>query len=302
MWRPLFLCCWCGGHESPTMQQMQKTIPFALTLCLFASLSACVMPVSERINRAHALATAAGLQPRVFDGSLPLQGFYRAGEPGDTLYIFIEGDGYAWVSPSQPSRNPTPLAPLALQLAAADPASSLLYLGRPGQYLRPAVSPRYWTSARFAPEVVQAMAEAIDVHRQTVASGPVVLVGYSGGAALAALLAQRFIDDNNVEVAGLMTVAGNLDVAYWVESQGLSPLPASLDPATEARALAGLAQRHLYGTRDTQVPAAVLNSFLGQIGSRVCVETMPVDASHAGPWLPAWQDSRQRALRCSGVE
>ena len=281
---------------------MKKTIPFVLTLCLFVSLSACVMPVSERINRAHALATAAGLQPRVFDGSLPLQGFYRAGEPGDTLYIFIEGDGYAWVSPSQPSRNPTPLAPLALQLAAADPASSLLYLGRPGQYLGPTVSQRYWTSARFAPEVVQAMAEAVDAHRQAVASGPVVLVGYSGGAALAALLAQRFLLDNSVDVVGLMTVAGNLDVAYWVQSQRLSPLTGSLDPASKAAALAGVPQRHLYGNLDTQVPVAVLNSFLGQIGSRVCVETLAVEASHAGPWLPAWQDSRQRPLRCSQVE
>lgn len=302
MWRPLFLCCWYGGHESPTIRQMKKTFPFVLALCLFASLSACVMPVSERINRAHALAAAAGLQPHVFDGSLPLQGFYRAGAPGDTLYVFIEGDGYAWVNPSQPSRNPTPLAPLALQLAAADPASSLLYLGRPGQYLGQTVSQRYWTSARFAPEVVQAMAEAIDAHRQAVASGPVVLVGYSGGAALAALLAQRFLQNKNVEVVGLITVAGNLDLAYWVQSQRLSPLTASLDPASEAAALAGLAQRHLYGSRDAQVPVAVLNSFLGQVGSRACVETLSVDASHAGPWLPAWQDSRQRPLRCSQVE
>ncbi len=280
---------------------MNKTIPFGLTLWLFACLSACVMPLSERITRAHALASEAGMTSRVFDGALPLQGFYRAGAPGDTLYIFIEGDGYAWVSPSQPSRNPTPLTPLALQLAAADSASSLLYLGRPGQYLG-AVSQRYWTSARFAPEVVQAMAEAIDAHRQAVASGPVVLVGYSGGAALAALLAQRFLHSNSVEVVGLITVAGNLDVAYWVESQGLSPLTASLDPATEASALAGLAQRHLYGSRDTQVPVAVLNSFLGQVGSRACIETLSVDASHAGPWLPAWQDSRQNPLRCSEAE
>ena len=300
MWRPLFLCGWCGAHESLTMRHMKQAILFPLILCFYFSLPACVTPVSERISRAHTLAAEAGLESHVFEGVLPLQGFYRTGVPGETLYIFIEGDGYAWVSPTQPSRNPTPLAPVALQLAAIDSAPSLLYLARPGQYLRASVPQRYWTSARFAPEVVQAMAEAIQTHHRAVAAGPVVLVGYSGGGALVALLAQRLLDHSGIEIAGLITVAGNLDPAYWAENHGLSPLTESLNPASDASALAGLAQRHFYGTRDTQVPQAVLESFLEQMGNRHCVEALPVDASHAGPWLPAWQQSRPRPLPCTG--
>jgi pimeloyl-ACP methyl ester carboxylesterase len=300
LWRPLFLSGWCVAQESPTMRHMKQAILFPLILCFYFPLAACVTPVSERVSRAHAMAAEAGLESRVFEGVLSLQGFYRAGVPGETLYIFIEGDGYAWVSATQPSRNPTPLVPLALQLAATDPAASVLYLARPGQYLQASAPQRYWTSARFAPEVVQAMADAIHTHHRAVAAGPVVLVGYSGGGALAALLAQRFLDNSGIEIAGLITVAGNLDPAYWAESQGLSPLTESLNPASDASALAGLAQRHFYGTRDTQVPQAVLESFLEQMGNRHCVEVLPVDASHAGPWLPAWQQSRSRPLPCTG--
>lgn len=300
MWRPLFLSCWYREYQSLTMPLMKQAVILSLMICLYTSLVACVMPVSERISRAHALAAEAGLKPRVFEGELPLQGFYRSGAPGEPLYIFIEGDGYAWVSPSQPSRNPTPLTPLALQLAASDPASGLLYLARPGQYLKESVPQRYWTSSRFAPEVVQAMAEAALAHHHAVAAGPVVLVGYSGGGALATLLAQQFLADGSAEVAGLITIAGNLDPGYWAASKDLSPLLGSLNPASNAAALVGLPQRHLYGVRDVQVPPAVLDSFLDRMGNGVCVETLPVDAGHAGPWLPAWQESRQRSLPCAG--
>lgn len=282
------------------MLAMKQAILFPMMFSLCVSLAACVTPVSERVSRAHALAAEAGLESRVFEGALPLQGFYRSGIPGEPLYVFIEGDGYAWVSPRQPSRNPTPLVPLALQLAAADPAPGLLYLARPGQYLKESVPQRYWTSARFAPEVVQAMAEATLAHHHAVAAGPLILVGYSGGGALATLLAQQFLADGSAEVAGLITVAGNLDPAYWAESQGLSPLLGSVNPASHAAALVGLPQRHLYGVRDAQVPPAVLDSFLGHMGSGVCVETLPVEAGHAGPWLLAWQESRQRSLPCAG--
>ncbi|MDX5336095.1 MAG: alpha/beta hydrolase [Marinobacter sp.] len=278
---------------------IMRSTRLALVAGLAACLTACVAPVSERIRYARTVADQGDLAPLVFEGSLPLQGFYRAAEPGKTLYVFIEGDGYAWVSPTQPSRNPTPLVPVALQLAAGDAAESLLYLGRPGQYLDTRISQRYWTSARFAPEVVQALADAISQHHDTVISGPVVLVGYSGGGTLAALLAQRLLLEKRVEVAGLITVAGNLAPAYWAHSQGLSPLSESLDPAEQAATLRALPQRHLYGSQDSQVPAAVLKSFLNKMGDQRCVEILPVQATHSGPWLNAWRQSREKPLPCS---
>jgi hypothetical protein len=71
------------------------------------------------------------------------------------LSVYIEGDGAAWPTPYHPPRDPTPTEPVALAMAAADPAPAVLYLGRPCQYLEAAelaaCSPEYWTSSRFAP-------------------------------------------------------------------------------------------------------------------------------------------------------
>lgn len=80
--------------------------------------------------------------------------------------------------------------------------------------------------------------------------------GIRAGGALAVLLAARRTD-----VAGLVTVAANLDLAYWTARDGLAPLSGSLDPAAQAGAVAGIAQLHLAGERDEVVGADVVRAF-----------------------------------------
>jgi pimeloyl-ACP methyl ester carboxylesterase len=70
-----------------------------------------------------------------------------------------------------------------------------------------------------------------------------ILIGFSGGGALAALLAERRND-----VAGLVTVAANLDLDQWVRAKNLTPLRESLDPAVDAVRLAKLPQVHFVGS------------------------------------------------------
>ena len=50
--------------------------------------------------------TAAPFTLRTYEPVTPRQ--------GDTLAVYIEGDGLAWLNPSQPSADPTPVSPLLL--------------------------------------------------------------------------------------------------------------------------------------------------------------------------------------------
>jgi dienelactone hydrolase len=207
--------------------------------------------------------------------------------PTERLTIYIEGDGLAWITASQPSRDPTPLDPLALRLALAQPEGAAAYLGRPCQYVDAEVShcsPRYWTDARFAPEVIGATNAAIDVLKQRAGARRLTLVGYSGGGAVAALVAGRRSD-----VERLITVAGNLNPAAWAAAHGLAPLRDSLNPADNVSALQGIAQWHLVGGKDDNITPELTRSFAALFAERarptVIVES---EFDHRCCWVEQW--------------
>lgn len=92
------------------------------------------------------------------------------------------------------------------------------------------------------------MGRALDVLKASTGAARLVLVEYSGGGAVAVLLAARRND-----VAGLVTVAANIDLGYWTRRNQLAPLIGSLDPATFADQIADLPQVHFTGSRDDVV-------------------------------------------------
>ena len=63
----------------------------------------------------------------------------------------------------------------------------------------------------------------VDALKRDAGAAKVILVGYSGGGAIAVLLAARRLD-----VAGVITVSADLDLAYWTQRDGLAPLSGSL--------------------------------------------------------------------------
>lgn len=75
-----------------------------------------------------------------------------------------------------------------------------------------------------------------------------LLIGYSGGGTVAALIAARRTD-----IAQLMTVAAILDINHWVQQQSLTPLHGSLNPADAWQNLAAIPQVHWVGGKDTVV-------------------------------------------------
>lgn len=238
----------------------------SLMAVAMALLCACAAIPSPNARLAHAeqLAEARGWQRLV----LPAQPFellaFAPPAPSakvDLLTVYVEGDGLAWVTGARPSDDPTPRDPVALRLALAQPEGTAAYLARPCQFVLPlgqgqGCDARYWADERFSPEVIDATSRALDQLLRRFSPRRLMLVGYSGGGAVAALLAAHRRD-----VDGLVTVAGNLDHAAWTSLHGAAPLRGSLNPANERRALEGLPQWHLAGAQDRVMPPAITQGF-----------------------------------------
>ncbi|MGC4025877.1 MAG: hypothetical protein QM744_12430 [Mesorhizobium sp.] len=189
---------------------------------------------------------------RLPSGRFDLLAFVPTTSPLDgRLTIYIEGDGLSWLSASTPSDDPTPRNPVALRLALAQPDGSAAYLGRPCQYVdarQSGCSQSYWTDARFSPEVVRSTNVAIDALKRRLGAKRLELIGYSGGGAVAMLVAAQRND-----VARVVTIAGNLDHRAWTIHHRLEPLSGSLNAADVAERVSALPQIHYVGEKDTVI-------------------------------------------------
>nr|WP_288375509.1 alpha/beta hydrolase [uncultured Pseudomonas sp.] len=215
----------------------------------------------------------------------------------NVLRLYLEGDGHAWVTPSQPSLDPTPRQTLVVDLAMQDPTPSL-YIARPCQFVQASgCTPTLWAGRRFSPEVLDSLGQALDQLRARYGNQGFELVGYSGGGALALLLAGRRED-----VWQVQTLAGNLSPAEWVRMRELTPLEGSLEPLQYRERLARIPQRHLLGAEDRQVPAGVAAFYARQLGVARCLELVSLPGvTHEQGWQQAWSSWRQRPLACAPV-
>lgn len=270
-------------------------------LLIVTLLSACASAPSPEVRRrmADGLAQSAGFSQVMLNAEgFTLRAYLRATAPGQPLTVYIEGDGYAWKTRHQPSDDPTPTDPLALRLALQDPASNVVYLGRPCQYLtqdakRPC-TPDYWTGKRYAEEVIVATGAALTQLRALAQASGLHLVGYSGGAAVAALTAARRDD-----VLSLRTVAGNLDHAALTARHGVSTLQGSLNAIDQAARLSALPQRHFVGGKDRIVPPDIARRFVTRLETRRCAVVDVVEnASHDAGWIEAWPQLLGQEVNC----
>ena len=270
-----------------------------LMLATVLWLSACAhLPTpGERAAQAQQLAGPAAWQALDLPaGDFTLRAYLPAApRPTPTLTVYIEGDGLAWIGSSTPSLDPTPLNPVGLKLALRDPAPAA-YLARPCQYVgagQGACTQKYWTGQRFAPEVIRATDQAVGQLKQRFGAERLVLVGYSGGGAVAALVAARRQD-----VAELITVAGNLDHRTWTERQGLTPLAGSLNPADEWRSLQTVPQRHYVGGRDRIIGEYVARAYAARFPARAAPEViMEPEFDHHCCWVERWPALKAEADR-----
>lgn len=196
----------------------------------------------------------------------------------------------AYVTRTQRAIDPTPENPVALDLAIRHPGPNVLYLARPCQFVggdkARNCDSRYWTSHRFAPEAVDALDRAIRDFSQAKNLRPTAYFGYSGGAAMAMLIAAR-----HPEAESLVSVAGVLDHQAWTSHFGDAPLHGSLNPAEQAAKLRSLAQRHFIGGRDDQVPSAVAAAYLGRLGPEAAGMLTEISTyGHECCWADGWRE------------
>lgn len=199
---------------------------------------------------------ATGMEPRLVGGAGFAHVTYRhhLRSSSGRLHVYLEGDGRPWLTRNRIAKDPTPRVPLALRLMAQDPTPSL-YLGRPcyhGLAQSPGCSPWMWTQGRYSDTVVNSMAAALHHALGSGAQTQITLIGYSGGGALAMLMAARL--DNVKEV---ITIAANLDTDAWTDYHGYSRLRGSRNPTIEPALTARVRQIHLAGAQDVRVPLRV---------------------------------------------
>lgn len=266
----------------------------ALCLAIATALGACASIPNPEARRALATALASkqhwqslALQTEV----LRVQAYVSPSFNGEVLTVYLEGDGFAWRTSRQPSADPTPLDPVALRLALAQPDGNAAYLGRPCQYLDAQQAPcatRYWSEARFAEDVVRSLDQALVQLKAHAGAKRLVLVGYSGGGALALLLAARRSD-----VQRVITVAGNLDHTAWTRHHRVTPLHGSLNPASLRSGLAQVEQVHLVGEQDRIITPQLVEAFVAgyPAGHRAQVRVLPGYDHHccwAKDWSKIW--------------
>lgn len=270
----------------------------ALVPALLLGLAVLLCACANGRQQAAELAAAGHFRPQRFETrSFVLQGWLKPGQ-GRTLFVYVEGDGMAWLRPNRPSDDPTPSDPIGLRLALADPASpaegAVLYLARPCQYTlgadRRGCSVGDWTGARFSERAVAALDEAVSRAKASVNAEFVALHGFSGGGGMAALLAERRTD-----VVFLATVAGNLDHKLWTSLLGDTPLAGSLNPVDAAGATRGIPQLHVIGGEDTVVPKAILDSWCKRLPGAKITRVIEPGAGHSGPWEAVWPSLLRRA-------
>jgi len=207
----------------------------------------------------------------------------RLSAPAGVLHVYLEGDGSPWIRERWISSDPGPRNPLMLQLMSLDSAASL-YLGRPcyhGFSDQGACQPGLWTYGRYSTPVIEAMAQALGDIMRDQGYRHCVLIGYSGGGAIAMLLAERVPN-----VLAVVTIAGNLDPDEWTRYHEYSPLLTSLNPTRHQPLPAGIVQLHIAAENDEVVPPEITKA--AAMHQRNAEFRVIPDHDHVCCWHELW--------------
>ncbi len=251
---------------------------YAVTL-IFA-LMGCATP-SVRFNQQ---AEELGFEAKKYRGTSFFHKVYANRKPIEKfIHVYLGSDGTPWEKPNQIASDPTPRNPVMLRLMALDSGASV-YVGRPcyhGFSRSLGCHPRWWTSARYSEPVVESLHSVLTQISEEHESSEIVLFGYSGGGALAMLLAERLSF-----VQGVVTVAGNLDINAWVAYHSYSPLTESINPASRLPLRQDLFQFHVIGSNDEVVPPHLVDLAIKRQGGITPVIVGDVD--HQCCWESLW--------------
>ncbi len=268
---------------------MSRFLLFTLLTSMLMACSGSGHNIKNRTQTAQGIAQHASFSSFTRNGGIfDIQGYKRITHDMQFPTLYIEGDGLAWINRRTLSPNPTPINPLAFKLASLDQSPSVFYLARPCQYVDIQTQPRcnnaYWSDARFASEVIENYQVILNQLKMQHDIQGFHLVGFSGGGAIAALIAAGRND-----IASLRTIAGNLDHVALSRDKNVSLLSRSLNPIDIAPRINHIPQIHFSGAEDKVIPPWVARAFANKAGNPACVHAKRIEnASHLDGWEKLW--------------
>jgi len=266
-----------------------KLIRLAFQLFVFLWLSACVTTPSQIYqSKADKLGLSESLiATEIFDLTVFSN---NKNNNTEVLHIYLEGDGQPFLHNRYINLDPTSTKGLALDLMAQDPNASLL-VGRPCYHTsikqqdrvrgRGCDDNKWWTSHRYNSIVVDSIAQAISQLNQN--QSQIVLIGYSGGGALAMLLANKVQN-----IRSIVTISANLDIHAWTQYHAYTPLFGSLNPIETIGQTKEIKQLHLVGDKDKNIPHALWHSQISK-PKLSTVKRYP-EFNHSCCWQKIWPD------------
>ena len=240
-----------------------------------------------RINKAFDLAVQNNYKPKIINSSLfPIQIFYQENNSNHAV-IYLEGDGLVINKYGEVALDSTPTDPMALRLASVDKRHvTKIVINRPFHYIKSKHSDsRYWTTARYAPEVIQSILEVIKNCRKEFHFKTIEIVAYSGGASVALLLAPHL---ENIEK--ITSFAGNLDHKNWTRHHATGHLFDSLDPLKNKAILGHIQQVHFLGTIDVNTTIDLGKQYKQQIDTDKVTIVSVEGFDHDSNWPSVWQE------------
>lgn len=245
-------------------------LKFYINIISIILLCSCSIEVNERKDLSKELAAKNLLKKQIVKtpkfSLLTYSKFEESNDYDRTLNVYIEGDGFAWKRRNQPSVNPTPKNPVSLKLAAIDKSSNVLYIARPCQYIdiesEKNCNSEVWTNARFSDDIVESINKVISYYLSNNKLNRVNIYGYSGGGALAVLVAAQRND-----VQFIKTIAANLDHKKLNEMKGLTPLTNSLNAIDFVEKVKNIPQLHIIGEKDKVINAKTIIGYVKTLNS-----------------------------------
>ncbi len=244
----------------------------------------------------EALSRRLTYYPSTAINSLPVSTWlYEGPKKSNVVRVYIEGDGRAWVRKSRMSTNPTPKNRLVHALMLKDKKTDIAYLGRPCHFQQNGLChPRVWTFDRYSEDTLNIMNNALSAIKKKQNYQAIELVGFSGGATIALLLASQRDD-----IASVRTIAGNLDPAYTNTLHKVTPMPSALNPADYIDTLKNIPQYHFVGADDPIVKPAIVNHYLSRFTDMYCIQfkILPGVTHHKG-WVDHWEQLLSESPHC----
>ncbi len=197
--------------------------------------------------------------------------------------IFIEGDGFSWVTKSEPSLNPTPKNHVALDIALNQSIKNKIYISRPCQNVFDKnfrnCDVNYWTNKRLSNDVIFSLNEFLDFAKKKYHIQKFHLIGYSGGGVTSLLLAA-----NRNDVKLVVTIASNIDTDAWTTYHKISTLDV-INPANLSEKLSKIKQIHYVGQNDQNIPLSIFQSYLHKFQETYNIKVISIENNtHSCCW------------------